>query len=95
VARFKGTDLISGMQVEGLTSDLSDGGCCILTRRAPFSPGTQILLEVTKDGVSLRANATVIYNLKEQVMGVRFDEMSPEHAAVLAGWMKARMPLAQ
>jgi len=81
------------MQLEGLTTDLSDGGCCVLTRRAPFSAGTRILLEVTKDGVLLRTHAMVVYNLKNQVMGLYFVEMPPEQAAILAGWMKAVIPL--
>jgi hypothetical protein len=89
VARIKATDVISGMQREGLTTDLSEGGCCIVTRRAPFSPGTRILLEITKDGVSLQTHATVIYNLKDQFMGLCFAEITPDQTAILAGWIKA------
>lgn len=92
VARVSATDVISGMQLEGLTTDLSDGGCCVLTRRGPFSPGTRILLEITKNGVVLRTHATVVYNLKDQVMGLRFEEMPPEQGTILAGWMKAAVP---
>jgi PilZ domain len=93
VARIKATEVVSGTQAEGLTTDLSDGGCCVLTRRAPFAPGTRILLEITKDGVSLQTCATVAYNLKVQVMGVSFEEMPTEQAAILAIWIKAAMPL--
>jgi hypothetical protein len=89
VARIKATDVISGMQREGLTTDLSEGGCCIVTRRGPFSIGTRILLEITKDGVSLRTHATVIYNLKDQFMGLCFAEIPPDQTAILAGWIKA------
>ena len=92
VARAKATDVVSGIQIDGLTIHLSEGGCCILTRRAPFSQGTKILLEITKDGVSLRTNAFVVYNLKDQFMGLCFVEMPPGQAAILAGWMKAAMP---
>ena len=77
------------MQLEGLTSDLSEGGCCILTRRGPITPGTRVLLEIVKNGVSLRTNATVIYNLKDQIMGVCFAELPPDQAAILSGWIKA------
>jgi c-di-GMP-binding flagellar brake protein YcgR len=89
VATVKATDVHSGKQVHGLTTDLSEGGCCILTRRAPFSQGTRILLEITKNGVSFIANATVVYNLKDQFMGLRFEDMSPDQAAIVAGWLKA------
>lgn len=92
VARTKATDVVSGKQVDGLTTHLGEGGCCILTRRAPFSQGTKILLEITKDGVSLRTHAFVVYNLKDQLMGLCFVEMPPSQAAILLGWMKAAMP---
>ena len=89
VARIKATDVISEMQLDGLTTDLSEGGCRIVTRKGPFSPGTQILLEITKDGVSLQTHATVIYNLKDQFMGLCFAEIPPDQTAVLAGWIRA------
>jgi hypothetical protein len=89
VARAKATDVVSGMQLDGLTTHLSEGGCCLMTRRAPFSQGTPIMLEITKDGVSLRTHATVIYNLKDQLMGLCFVEMPASQEAILAGWMKA------
>jgi hypothetical protein len=92
VARAKATDLVSEMQLDGLTTHLSEGGCCIMTRRAPFSQGTKILLEITKDGVSLRTHAFVVYNLKDQFMGLCFVEMPPSQAAILAGWLKGAPP---
>jgi len=64
-----------------------------MTRRAPFSPGTRILLEITKNRVSLLTNATVVYNLKDQFMGICFEEMPPDQATILAGWIKAAIPL--
>jgi len=77
------------MQIQGLTTNLSDGGCCVATRKGPFSPGTQILLEITKNGVSLLTHATVVYNLKDQFMGICFSEMPSDQTAILAGWIKA------
>ena len=93
VATVKATDVVSGMQLVGLTTDLSEGGCRISTRKGPFSEGTRILLEITKKDVSLVTNATVIYNLKDQFMGIRFEEMPPDQAAILAGWIKAATEL--
>jgi len=91
VARAKATDVVSGMQIDGLTTHVSEGGCCILTRKAPFSQGTRILLEITKDSVLFRTHAFVVYNLKDQFMGLCFVEMPPREEAILAGWMKAAM----
>jgi c-di-GMP-binding flagellar brake protein YcgR len=83
------TEVDSGKRIHGLTMDLSEGGCCILTRTAPFSEGTRIRLEITKNGVSFFTNATVVYNLKDQFMGLRFEEMPPDQAAIIASWLKA------
>jgi hypothetical protein len=74
VATVKATDVISGMQLVGLTTDLSEGGCRRSTRKGPFSEGTRILLEITKNDVSLLTNATVVYNLKDKFMGISFEE---------------------
>lgn len=95
IAKFKATDTISEMQIEGLTTDLSEGGCGLVTRKGPFSPGTQVLLEITKGEVSLLTNATVIYNLKDQLMGLCFGEMAPEQKAILASWISAASPQAE
>jgi hypothetical protein len=81
------------MQLVGLTTDLSEGGCRMSTRKGPFSEGTGILLEITRNDVSLLTNATVVYNLKDQFMGIRFEEMPPDQAAILAGWIKAATDL--
>ncbi len=89
VAIAKATDAVSGMQLVGLTTDLSVGGCRMSTRKGPFSEGTQILLEITRNGIALLTNATVVYNLKDQFMGISFEEMPPDQAAILAGWIKA------
>jgi hypothetical protein len=93
VATVKATDLVSGMQLVGLTTDLNEGGCRMSTRRGPFSEGTRIRLEITKNDVSLITNATVVYNLKDQFMGICFEEMPPDQGAVLAGWIKAARAL--
>jgi PilZ domain len=95
VATVKATDADSGKQIPGLTMDLSEGGCLILTRRARFSQGARIRLEITRNGVSFLTNATVVYNLKDRFMGLRFEEMSPEQVAIVAGWMKAALRMAQ
>ena len=89
VATVRATDLHSGMQLVGLTTDLSEGGCRVSTRKGPFSEGTRILLEITKNGVSLTTNAAVVYNLKDQFMGICFEEMPPDQADILTGWIKA------
>jgi hypothetical protein len=77
------------LQFDGLTAELSEGGCSILARKAPVSEGTEVLLEITKDGALLRTQATVLYNLKDEIIGLRFADMPPDRAAILAAWIKA------
>lgn len=77
------------MQFVGLTTDLSEGGCRLSTKKGLFSVGTRILLEITKNDVSLLTNATVVYNLKDQFMGICFEEMPADQRAILAGWIRA------
>jgi PilZ domain len=89
IAKFKATDAISGKQVEGLTTDLSEGGCCLMMRKGPFSPGTPVVLEISRNGVLLSTKATVVYNLKDQIIGVQFSEMTVGAAAIHEGWIKA------
>lgn len=89
IAKFKATDAISGKQVQGLTTDLSEGGCCLMMRKGPFSPGTPILLEISRNGVLMSTKATVVYNLKDKIIGVRFEEMTVGAAAIHEGWIKA------
>lgn len=60
-----------------------------MARRAPFSPGTPIRLEITKDGASLQTDATVVYNLKDQIIGLSFAEMTAQQEAQLVKWIKA------
>jgi len=93
VAIVTATDVVSGMQLVGLTTDLSEGGCRVSTRKGPFSEGTRILLEIAKNGVTLLTNATVVYNLKDQFMGICFDALPPDQAAILADWIKAATAL--
>ncbi len=78
----------SRVRLDGLMTDLSEGGCCVLTRE-PFSRGTRILLEITKNGVSLLTRATVAYALEGKAMGLCFLELPPDQAPILEGWLRA------
>jgi hypothetical protein len=91
VAKVKGTDLASGTQFHGITTDLSEGGCCVVTRE-PFSRGTQILLEITKGRIALATRATVAYCLEGKGMGIVFRDMPSDQITVLVSWLKETIP---
>ena len=59
VATVRATDLESRVRLDGLTTDLSEGGCCVLTRE-PYSRVTRILLEIMKNGVSLLTRCSCV-----------------------------------
>jgi hypothetical protein len=90
-AKVRATDLASGTQLDGITRDLSEGGCCILTRE-PFTRNTRILLEITKNGISLVTPASVAYSLTAQAMGLAFLGVPPDQMSILAGWLKDAIP---
>jgi hypothetical protein len=92
VARVKVRGVDSKVQFDGITSDLSEGGCCVLTS-APFSRGMRVLLEITKGDVSLVTYAVVAYNLKGQAIGLSFEGMPSEQSHILPGWIKAATAL--
>lgn len=91
VAMVKATDLASGTHLNGITTDLSGGGCCVVTRE-PFSRGIQILLEITKKGISFVTRATVAYSLPGQAMGLAFQEIAPNQMSILGDWLNDVIP---
>ncbi len=60
--------------------------------REPFSRGTQILLEITKDGIALVTGAIVAYCLQGKGMGIAFRDMAPDQMIILAGWLRSTIP---
>jgi hypothetical protein len=60
--------------------------------REPFSHGTRILLEITKNGISFVTRATVACSLKAQGMGLAFLDVPPDQIPIPAGWLKAVVP---
>lgn len=75
----------------GVTSDLSEGGCCV---RVPeiFARGTKVHLEITKNAERLEISATVAYGLPPNVMGLCFGEMTAQQRTVLSGWIEQAIP---
>jgi len=81
----------SNVRVLGLTTDLSEGGCCVRVQEV-FARGTAVELEITKNGESLKTAATVAYGLPPNVMGLSFADMSASHGAILRNWIAQAIP---
>jgi hypothetical protein len=79
-------DMESGSRVEGVTSDLSLGGCFVCTSK-PLSIGTRMRITLSRRGQAVQALA-VVRILKPRIgMGVEFiDVDSPSHE-LLSRWI--------
>jgi hypothetical protein len=79
-------DMESGAHVEGVTSDLSLGGCFVCTSK-PFPVGTRMRITLSRKGQTVEALA-VVRILKPRIgMGVEFiDVESPSHE-ILTRWI--------
>jgi PAS domain S-box-containing protein len=91
IAKVTIEHLKSGTLVDGITSDLSEGGCGV---RVPelFSGGTRVLAKITKSGTTLVTPATVTYSLPPAAMGLAFVDMPRDQKQTLAGWLKTAIP---
>ncbi|MBI1750104.1 MAG: PilZ domain-containing protein [Acidobacteria bacterium] len=72
--------------VSGRTTDLSSGGCYIDTM-SPFPTGTQVRIRLGKNEQVFEANGTVCYSQAGIGMGIRFVDVSAEHAQILRAWL--------
>jgi len=79
-------DLESGKQVEGVTSDISLGGCFICTCKA-MPINSRARLRLTWKNQALEALA-VVRILKPRVgLGIEFFDLEPPNSTLLADWI--------
>jgi hypothetical protein len=80
-------DLESGKVTDGVTSDISMGGCFICTSK-PLPIGTRGRLTLTRRGQSLEA-LVVVRIVKPRIgMGIEFFDVEPPHNDTLAAWLE-------
>lgn len=91
VAKITMKKLPAGCVVEGMTTDLSEGGCGVRAFEL-FSTGAKLQIEITGNEGLLVTTATVAYCLPPTAMGLAFVEMSPSHKNILAAWLSAAVP---
>ena len=82
------TDERENARTSSRVCDLSMQGC-YLEMSNPFPEGTPVTVEIYKDSEFLEAHAVVAYREPSEGMGIRFDELQPYFASVLASWIKA------
>jgi len=81
-------DLETGQHVEGVTSDLSLGGCFVCTSK-PMPIGSRGRLTMTRKDQRLEA-LVVVRIVKPRVgMGIEFFDLEPPNNDLLANWLDA------
>lgn len=81
-------DLESGAQAEGVTSDISLGGCFICTSK-PLSLNARARMKLHRKGQTLEA-LVVVRIVKPRIgMGIEFFDLEPPNNEVLASWIES------
>jgi c-di-GMP-binding flagellar brake protein YcgR len=80
-------DMESGAHVEGVTSDISLGGCFVCTSK-PLPIGTRMRITLSRKGQTVEALAAVRI-LKPRIgMGIEFIDIEAPHHEVLRRWIE-------
>jgi hypothetical protein len=81
-------DLESGQHLEGVTSDISHGGCFVCTSRS-LPVHARARLKLSRKGQSLEA-LVVVRIVKPRVgMGIEFFDLEPPNDEILTSWLQA------
>jgi len=81
-------DLESGEHVEGVTSDISHGGCFVCTSK-PLPVSARARLKLSCKGQTLEA-LVIVRIVKPRVgMGIEFFDLEPPNNEILTNWMES------
>src|SRR5215470_11480278 len=80
-------DLETGSSAEGVTSDLSMGGCFVCTSK-PLATGCRMRLTLSRKDQVVQALAVVRIFKPRVGMGVEFLDVEPKHQPTLERWLE-------
>ena len=81
-------DLESGKQVDGVTSDISLGGCFVCTGK-PLPVNARARMKLVRKGQVLEA-LVVVRIVKPRIgMGIEFFDLEPAYNEMLVAWLDA------
>lgn len=80
-------DLETGATADGVTSDLSMGGCFVCTSK-PLGAGCRLRLTLRRKEQIVEALAVVRIVKPRVGMGLEFLDMEPKHQAALERWLE-------
>ncbi len=81
-------DLETGKQVEGVTSDISLGGCFVCTSK-PLPMNARARLKLVRKGQILEALVSVRIVKPRIGMGIEFFDLEPAYSEMLSAWLDA------
>lgn len=79
-------DLESGSKAEGVTSDISMGGCFVCTSK-PLALKTRVRITLTRRGQLVEALASVRIVKPRIGMGLEFLDIEPPSHQILSRWL--------
>lgn len=85
-AELRATELNSGREIWGETTNLSKGGCFVCTRES-FPHDTLLLIEINNCGVRFVTDARVAYALEREGMGLSFLNIPGNQLRILEEWL--------
>jgi hypothetical protein len=77
---------VSGKRIWGLTSNISNCGCRV-TVATTFIPATQLKLTIEHQGTIFQSDATVVYTVANQAMGMRFHDVRDRERTIIEQWI--------
>ena len=85
-AELRATELNSGREIWGQTTNLSRGGCFVRTSQS-FPQDTLLLIEIRNRGFRFTTDARVAYVLESEGMGLSFLNVPGSQFPVLEDWL--------
>jgi len=80
-------DLETGLSADGVTSDISMGGCFVCTSK-PFPTSCRLRLKLTRKEQEVHALAVVRIVKPRVGMGLEFLDVEEKHQPVLERWLE-------
>lgn len=87
-AELRATELNSGREIWGETTNLSKGGCFVRTSQS-FPQDTLLLIEINNCGVRFVTDARVAYTLDREGMGLSFLNVPGNQLPILEDWVSS------
>lgn len=87
-AELRATELNSGREIWGETTNLSKGGCFVRTSQS-FPRDTLLFIEIRKHGVRFVTDARVAYVLERDGMGLSFLNVPGNQLPILEDWLSS------